>query len=107
MYEYLHCLKGVWHEIFDFKFFSMNQFPLAPEYSVGQFWIFTKIRGDIRNFVFVAGVVVTGEKLSPVLTTPMINLYIRIFPQIFVKIRNGSHGILRGQGKLIHEKKLK
>ncbi len=28
-------------------------------------------------------------------------------PQIFVKIQNGSLGILRAQGKLIHEKNLK
>ncbi len=31
--------------------------------SLGKFRIFTKIRGDTRNFVFIAGVVDTGDKL--------------------------------------------
>jgi hypothetical protein len=35
----------------------MNQFPRAPEYPIGSIGFFTKIRGVIRNFVFIAGVV--------------------------------------------------
>jgi hypothetical protein len=44
----------------------MNQFYPGPEYTAGAMGplrIFTKIREDIRNFVFIAGVVDTGEKL--------------------------------------------
>jgi hypothetical protein len=44
--------------------------------------------------------------LPPVSTTPVVHLELRIFSGIFEKIRNGPQGILRGLGKLIHEKKL-
>ncbi len=58
--------------------------------------IFTKIRGDIRNFVFIAGVNDTGDKLftgvndtsdifSPVSLTPVINIYSLIFLRNFLK----------------------
>ncbi len=30
---------------------------------LGPFWIFSKIRGDIRELMFIAGVNDTGEKL--------------------------------------------
>ncbi len=30
---------------------------------MGPFWIFSKIRGDIRELMFIAGVNDTGEKL--------------------------------------------
>jgi hypothetical protein len=53
-------LKGVWHEIFDFKFFSWISVPQAPKYSIGAFW---KIRGDIHKLMFIAGVNDTGDKL--------------------------------------------
>jgi hypothetical protein len=39
---------------------------------LGPFKIFMKILGGIRNFVFIAGVVVTGNKLSAVSLTPVI-----------------------------------
>ena len=42
--------------------------------------------------------------LPPVAATPVVNLELWISPRIFIKIRNGSNGILRGLGKLIHEK---
>ncbi len=35
----------------------------------------------------------------PVLLTPLIHLYIRMSPQIFVQIQNGPNGILRGLGE--------
>jgi hypothetical protein len=38
------------------------------------FQIFTKIRGDIRNFVFIPGVNDTGDKLSQVSLLPTIAL---------------------------------
>ncbi len=49
-------LKGVSHEIFVFSFFSWISFSRAPENP-------KKIRGDIHNFVFMTGVVDTGNKL--------------------------------------------
>ncbi len=42
--------------------------------------------------------------LPQVSTTPVVHLELRISPQIFKKIRNGPNVILRGLGKLIHEK---
>jgi hypothetical protein len=45
--------------------------------------------------------------LPPVSATPVVHLELRISPQIFEKIRNGSIGILGAWGKLIHEKKQK
>jgi hypothetical protein len=61
----------------------MNQFPGTPEHPLGPLQIFTKIRGDIRNFVFITsvndkgnklytGVNDTGDKLLPVSLTPVI-----------------------------------
>jgi hypothetical protein len=66
---------------------------------LGPFRIFTKIRGDFRNFVFT-GVNDTGDILSPVSLTAVIKLYFRIFPRIFVKVRNNPHGILSGPGEI-------
>jgi hypothetical protein len=43
--------------------------------------------------------------LPPVSTTPVVQLELPISPRIFEKIQNGLNGILRGLGKLIHEKK--
>jgi hypothetical protein len=37
---------------------------------------------------------------APVFWTPVINLYLRIYPPIFVKIGNGPHGIVRGLGEI-------
>ncbi len=40
----------------------MNQFPPGPWESYwGHFEFFTKIHGDIRNFVFVADVIDAGD----------------------------------------------
>jgi hypothetical protein len=57
------------------------------------FQIFTKIHGDIHQFVFILSQ--KFSHLSPMLLTPVI----RKSPQIFVKIRNGPHGILRCPGE--------
>ncbi len=38
---------GVWHEIFNFRLFFMNQFPPGPWVS---HWSLTKICGDIRKY---------------------------------------------------------
>jgi hypothetical protein len=53
-------LKGVWHEIFDLRFFSWISVPQAHKYSIGPFWIFSKIRRDIRELMFIPGVNDTG-----------------------------------------------
>ncbi len=34
-WTFLHFLKGVWHEIFDFRFFSKISVPRASEYLIG------------------------------------------------------------------------
>jgi hypothetical protein len=59
---------------FRLEVFSCISFPRVPEYPFGAvpFRIFTKIRVDFHNFVFVAGVVVTDEKLLPVSLTSVI-----------------------------------
>jgi hypothetical protein len=117
----INCIeKGVSHEIFDFRIFSRISFPLPPEYLMGSFRIFMKIRGRIRKFVFSAGVNETGNKLfsgvndtgdilSSVSLTPVINLYFRISPRIFKEIRNGPTVIVYSgaRGKLLHEKNVK
>jgi hypothetical protein len=74
-------LTGVLHEIWTSNFcmhsFYMKKFP-------------------VPNF----------SHSSPVLFIPVINLYFRISPRNFAKVRNGPNGVLTGPlGKLIHEKK--
>ncbi len=97
--------------------FSLISFPLVP---------FTNIRVDIQNFVFVAGIIDTGDTFSinrnptgqqhlkkiwkefltqnifhfsPMLLTPVITLYFRISTRNFVNIWNCPNGILRGPGE--------
>jgi hypothetical protein len=58
---------------------------------------------------FAAGVVDTGGKFATGVVdtggnfangvTPVVNLELRISPRIFLKIRNGPNGILRGLGE--------
>jgi hypothetical protein len=54
-------LKGQCHEIFDFRFFFLNQFPTSPWVS-HYGWIFFKICGDICSSRCTIGVVDTGGK---------------------------------------------
>ncbi len=56
-------LKEVCYEIFDFLFFHESVSSGPQSFSCGAFWIFTQIRGDIHNFVFMASVVDTEDKL--------------------------------------------
>ncbi len=37
--------------------------PRPPNIPLGPFWIFLKIRRDIREWIFIAGIVDTGDKL--------------------------------------------
>jgi hypothetical protein len=74
-------LNGAWHEIFDFRFFTQISFPLALSILLGPFWIFTKIRRDIRNLVDTNDKMFTGVKdsggiFSPVSLLPVIKLHL-------------------------------
>ncbi len=68
-------LKGQCHEIFCFRLFPWITFPQAPDtvITLGSFWIFSKIRGDIRKSRCTTGVNDKGGKLLPVSTTPAAN----------------------------------
>ncbi len=62
--NFILSLKGVWHEIFDFKFFFRESVsPRPPSIPLKPFWIFSKIRGDIRELMFITVVNDTGDKL--------------------------------------------
>ncbi len=55
-------LKGVWHEIFDFRFFHESVSPGPPSIPLGPFWIFFEnTRRDTGDKLFSA-VNDTGEK---------------------------------------------
>jgi hypothetical protein len=54
-------LKGVWHEIFDFRFFSWISFLRVPEYPFGAISNLKKNCVAIHNFVFIAIVADTGD----------------------------------------------
>ncbi len=75
----LWLLKGVWHEIFDFRFFSWIRVPPAPKYSIGvvlncfehvrrylQMNVYHQCHFDTHGKLFsgVAGVVDTANKHS-------------------------------------------
>jgi hypothetical protein len=92
-----------------------------PTIALRPFRIFSKIRGDIRewkrkvskNSIFRCKVHPTKlitkyvkknytskfSLLSPVSLTPLINIQSQISPRTFKKIQNGPNGILRGPGK--------
>ncbi len=64
------ALKGVWHKIFDYKFFSWITSPRPLRIPLGPFQIFKKICGGtsmvryhIHNLVFITSVNGTGDKL--------------------------------------------
>ncbi len=61
----LSDLKEVWQEIF----FHESVSPKPPSIPLEPFWIFSKIRGDILERIFIIGVIDTGEKLSAVSMT--------------------------------------
>ncbi len=59
----IHLLKGVWHEIFDFRFFPeiVSLEPLSIP--IGTILYFYEIGGYIRNFVYIVNFVETDDKL--------------------------------------------
>jgi hypothetical protein len=93
-------LKGQCHEIFCFWFYYESVFPQPQSITLGPFQIFSTIRGDIRMSRCTTGINDIGGKdfchLPPASTTLVVHLELRISPRIFVKIRNGLIGILRG-----------
>ena len=48
---------------------------------------------------FAVGIVDAGGNLPPVSLIPVVHLYLRIFPRIFEKFRNGPNGILWSWGE--------
>jgi len=54
------CLKGQCHEIFCFLFFSRISFPQHQSITLGPFWIFSNIRGDICKPRCTTGINDTG-----------------------------------------------
>ncbi len=56
-------LKGVWHEVFNFRFLHESVSPRPPSILLEPFWIFSKISGDICALMFITGVNDTGDKL--------------------------------------------
>ena len=69
-------LKGVWHEIFDFRFFSWISVPQAPKYSIGATLNFFENSQRYSRIIFQWSPVslISVNNLSPVTTTPAINL---------------------------------
>jgi hypothetical protein len=130
-------LKGVWHKIFAFRFFSKISVPRALEYPLMTISNFSKIRGDIREWMFISGVNDTGEKrekfwdkifkifllwalLSALYTKRLKFCLFFIFRckqanvgrtlwsrRSFEKSRNDPNGLLRGPGDTDSWKKLR
>jgi hypothetical protein len=90
-----HTVKGSLTRDF-WQVFSGITIPLALSILLGSFRIF------LRKFVETLALC-----LSPMSLKPVLMVYFRIAPRIFVKVRNGPHGMRRCPGKLIHEKNLK
>ncbi len=70
------ALKGVWHEILDFRFFSWISVPQAPKYSIGAVLNFfeNSQRYSLTLAINCSAVSTTPAKnLSPVSLTPAIN----------------------------------
>ncbi len=66
--DYFFCgiimyFKGVWHEIFDLSFFHESVSPGPLSNPLWSFRLFSKIRRDIRKWMFISGVNDTGDKL--------------------------------------------
>jgi hypothetical protein len=58
------ALKGVWHEIFDFNFFSHEFVSPGPlSIPLGPFQLFLKIRRGNHEWMFISSVNDTGDKL--------------------------------------------
>ncbi len=56
-------LKGVWHKIFDFRYFSWISVTQAPEYTIRAIFNFYKNSWRYFQFVLIAGVIDSGDML--------------------------------------------
>jgi hypothetical protein len=65
-------LKGVWHEILTSGFFHKSVSPRPLSITWGSFQIFSKIRGDNREWMFIS--CVTAINRSAVSLKPLTNL---------------------------------
>ncbi len=74
--------KGVWHKIFDLRFFSWISFPQASEYSTGAVSNFYEKKNS-RSYMLIADVVDTGNKLLTLVWTPQVINW----PVCYIKIR--------------------
>ncbi len=88
-------LKGVWHEIFDFRFFSWTIFPFGP---------LSILLRQLNKFYENSRRNSKSPAKSPVSPTPATNTKLWIFMQIFIKIWNGPKGILRSRGNYFMKK---
>ncbi len=95
-------------ENFFFRFFWWIIFPQALKIALGSFRIFQKICGDIRKWRCTTGVNYTGgifcRRYQWYQRCSLSCEYLRKFSK---KFEMAPNGILRGLGKLIHEKYLK
>jgi len=73
IHKYKHIKESLTRE-FQLQFFSWISVHWAPEYLLGIVRLFSKIRGDNRDGMFISGVNDTRDKLSPVPTTLLSNL---------------------------------
>jgi hypothetical protein len=123
-------LNGQCHKIFCFRFFHESSSPQPLKLKLGVFkylqrYLQVKVHHQYQRHgvndigdkfsTGIAGVIDTGGKFSTavsttlavnlprVSTTPVVHLDLRISPQ-FVKTFEHPNRILRGWGKLIHEK---
>jgi hypothetical protein len=106
-------LKEVWHKIFYFRIFLWKiSVPRAPEYSIGAVSNFAqKICGDIlavscslvsttpvinpcHGFSVIAGVIDTGDKLSPMTITPVNRVCGMFIDTVFCGSSSSHGGIL-------------
>ncbi len=70
-----HALKGVWQEIFDFRFFFINHCPLGPQvFHWGRFKFYRKF-AEVFAYECLSPVSTSPVSTSPVSTTPAINLW--------------------------------
>ncbi len=67
-------LKGFWHEIFDFRFFPESVSPGPLSIPLWSFQLFLKIRGDNREWMFIAVSTTPAIKFFPAVSLiPVIN----------------------------------
>ncbi len=72
-------LKGVWHEIFSLHFFYESVSPGPLSSPLGPFQIFSKLRRDFREWMFITGVNDTGDKRENILAMHFFHISLRAY----------------------------